>query len=151
MPYFICPNCAWRGNRLSRTEGFSDRPNACEKCGFGFIFELLEDYYPSPLAGIFVCDKSGRIIAFGKGAFTLSGFHEQELMGIDLEEALELRVPEDSKELPHRTAIEWGVRVLGKALTIRGASGAVLPVTGDFFPAYDDDGGLLVVFTPRVI
>jgi hypothetical protein len=25
----------------------------------------------------------------------------------------------------------------------------VKPVTGDFFPAYDDDGGLLVGLTPR--
>jgi hypothetical protein len=25
----------------------------------------------------------------------------------------------------------------------------VKPVTADFFPAYDDDGGLLVAITPR--
>ena len=92
VPYFICPSCAWRGNRTSRTAGFSDRPLACEKCGFGFLFELMDDYFPSPLAGIFVCDQQGRVLAFGHGARELSGFNEDELMGSDLSEALELQV-----------------------------------------------------------
>lgn len=153
MPYFICPRCAWRGTKVSLTAGFSDRPVGCEKCGFGFLFELLEDYFPSPLAGVFVCDKEGRILAFGKGAAELVGFDEDELMGIDLEEALELRVEngDSPDELPHKTAVEWGVRVMGKTMTMRVSSGAVTAVTGDFFPAYDDDGGLLAVFTPRPV
>lgn len=154
MPYFICPRCAWRGNRLSRTEGFSDRPAACETCGFGFLFELMEDLYPSPLAGIFVCDQQGRILALGRGALALAGFDEDELIGIDLEEALELRLVGESAaddKPPHLTALEWGVRVLGKTMTIRIADGSVTAVTGDFFPAYDDDGGLLAVFTPRSV
>ncbi|MCW2955708.1 MAG: putative sensor protein [Thermoleophilia bacterium] len=150
MPYFICPSCAWRGNRTSRTEGFSDRPVACERCGFGFLFELLDDYFPSPRSGIIVCDQQGRVLAFGGGARELTGFSEGELMGVDLAEALELRVP-DEPELrpPHETALEWGARVLGKPMTMRVASGKVELVTGDFFPAYDQDGGLLSVFTPR--
>jgi hypothetical protein len=41
--------------------------------------------------------------------------------------------------------------VLDKPMTMRLASGKVEPVTGDFFPAYDDDGGLLAVLTPRSI
>ena len=150
MPYFICPRCTWRGTKVSRTEGFSDRPRGCEKCGWGFLFELLDDYFPSPLAGIFVCDQQGRILAFGKGADVLAGFDEDELMGVDLEEALELRV-EGEEEHPHKTALEWGVRVLGKMMSLRAADGAVRTVTGDFFPAYDNDGGLLAVFTPRSV
>ncbi|MCW2928606.1 MAG: putative sensor protein [Thermoleophilia bacterium] len=150
MPYFICPSCAWRGARTSRTAGFTDRPAACERCGFGFLFELLDDYFPSPLAGIFVCDQQGRILAFGRGARELSGFDEQELMGSDLADALELRVPDEpDAQAPHLTALEWGARVLGKQMTLHDAAGKDLPVTGDFFPAYDDDGGLLASFTPR--
>lgn len=149
VPYFICPKCAWRGTRVSRTEGFSDRPAACERCDFGFLFELMDDYFPSPLAGIFVCDQQGRVLALGHGAFTLTGFTESELIGIDLEDALELRVVDDEQSQPHLTAIEWGVRVLGKPMTMRVSNGKVAPVVGDFFPAYDDDGGLLAVFTPR--
>lgn len=112
----------------------------------------MDDYFPSPLAGIFVCDQQGRVIAFGKGAQELSGFDEEELMGMDLSEALELRVPgEPNADDPHKTALEWGARVLGKPMSMRVASGTVELVTGDFFPAYDDDGGLLAAFTPRTI
>lgn len=150
VPYFICPSCAWRGTRTSRTQGFSDRPAACERCGFGFLFELMDDYFPSPLAGVFVCDQQGRILAFGKGAAELVGFSEPELMGVDVSDALELRVEDDAAATPpHATALEWGVRVLGKPMTLRAASGDIARVTGDFFPAYDHDGGLLAVFTPR--
>ena len=150
VPYFICPRCAWRGNRLSTTEGFSDRPVGCANCGFGFLFELMDDYFPSPLAGIFVCDQQGRILAFGLGADTVSGFDEDELLGVPITEALELRA--DGEAADHvATAIEWGVRVMGKPMTLRHAEGEVRPVTGDFFPALDDDGGLLAVFTPRPI
>jgi len=28
-------------------EGFSDEPVACHSCGFGFLFELMDDYYPA--------------------------------------------------------------------------------------------------------
>lgn len=112
----------------------------------------MDDYFPSPLAGIFVCDQQGRVIAFGRGARELTGFDEHELMGVDLAEALELRVPDEPDATqPHETALEWGARVLGKQMTMRVASGSVELVTGDFFPAYDDDGGLLAAFTPRSV
>jgi PAS domain-containing protein len=118
----------------------------------------MDDYFPSPLAGIFICDQQGRILGFGKGAEVLSGFEEDELMGADLEDALELRMdeaaapePTPDGDPPHKTALEWGVRVMGKQMTFRAADGLVKTVTGDFFPAYDDDGGLLAVFTPRSV
>ena len=44
---------------------------------------------------------------------------------------------------------EWGVRKLGQELAIRTRAGLEKEVTADFFPAYDDDGGLLVALTPR--
>ena len=44
---------------------------------------------------------------------------------------------------------EWGVRKLGQQLEIRTSAGLAKDVTADFFPAYDDDGGLLVALTPR--
>lgn len=109
----------------------------------------MDDYYASPLAGILVCDQQGRILAFGHGAQVLTGYAEDELMGADLEVALELRVDGEAGEQPHKTALEWGVRVQGKPMELRASDGVVRQVTGDFFPAYDNDGGLLVVFTPR--
>ena len=49
---------------------------------------------------------------------------------------------------PAETAVEWGVRRMGQRLTIRMRSGASRAMIGDFFPAYDEDGGLLVALSP---
>jgi hypothetical protein len=38
---------------------------------------------------------------------------------------------------------------MGQKLELRSRVGHVKPVTADFFPAYDEDGGLLVGLTPR--
>jgi hypothetical protein len=50
---------------------------------------------------------------------------------------------------PVALSLEWGVRRLGEQLEVRTRSGQDKPVVGDFFPAYDEDGGLLVGLTPR--
>ena len=124
----------------------------CDRCGFGFLFELMDDYYPGPNTGLVVCDRDGRVLASGRGVFELTGFSEQEVMGIDVGEALGLEVDgadDPAAPPPHLTAIEWGVRVMDKPMTLEVASGRRIPVTGEFFPAYDSDGGLLAVFTPR--
>jgi hypothetical protein len=44
--------------------------------------------------------------------------------------------------------LEWGVRALGKQATLRTDSDLPAHATADLFPAYDDDGGLLLVLTP---
>ena len=41
------------------------------------------------------------------------------------------------------------MRRLDEKLELRTRAGHVKPITADFFPAYDDDGGLLVALTPR--
>jgi hypothetical protein len=38
---------------------------------------------------------------------------------------------------------------MDQKLDMRSRVGNVKPVTADFFPAYDEDGGLLVGITPR--
>jgi hypothetical protein len=50
---------------------------------------------------------------------------------------------------PVQLALDWGVRRLGEQLEVRTRAGSRKPVTADVFPAYDDDGGLLVGLTPR--
>ena len=55
----------------------------------------------------------------------------------------------DEERNPAKLALEWGVRRLGEKLELRTRGGHRKAVTGDFFPAYDDDGGLLVAVTPR--
>jgi PAS domain S-box-containing protein len=148
VPYFICPNCKERSVDIDRQEGLYDEPVACHHCGFGFLFELMDDYYPAPSTGFVVCDQQGRILAAGRGVFELTGWSESDLIGADVVEALGLSGFEESRN-PTKLALEWGVRRLGELLELRARSGHRKPVTGDFFPAYDDDGGLLVALTPR--
>ena len=147
MPFFICPNCKQRSLDRDGKQGLLDQAVACERCGFGFLFELLDDYYPSPNAGLIACDRTGRILAAGRGVFELTGFREGELMGKDVVEALGLGGFSAQGD-PVALALEWGVRRLGERLDLRSRAGVVKPVVADVFPAYDEDGGLLVALAP---
>ena len=146
MPYFICPNCKRRVIDEDRREGLSHQPVGCTACGFGFLFELLDDYYPGPNTAFVVCDHDRRIIAVGRGILEATGYRERDVLGHEVMEAFGL-VAEDGQD-PAEVALEWGVRRLGQSLTMRMRSGTVRPVRADFFPAYDSDGGLLVALTP---
>ena len=41
------------------------------------------------------------------------------------------------------------MRVLDKPVTVHAEGDRAEPAKADIFPAYDDDGGLLLVLTPR--
>jgi PAS domain-containing protein len=144
VPFFICPNCKRRSVDSDGYEGFSTQAVQCRSCGFGFLFELLEDYYPAPGTGLVVCDREGRVLAAGRGVFELTGYGDRELLGRDLVSALSLS---DASAI--EVVREWGVRRLGQELAIRTRAGNDRPVVADFFPAYDEDGGMLVALTPR--
>jgi PAS domain-containing protein len=148
VPYFICPNCKNRSIDHDGLQELDNVPVACERCGFGFLFELMDDYYPAPNAGFVVCDAEGRIIASGRGVFELTGYAEQDLLGSNLVERLGLN-GWNGEQSPAAIALEWGVRRLGEHLRLRTRAGQEKAVTADFFPAYDEDGGLLVAITPR--
>ena len=87
---FICPNCGNRTSQTERTAGFRNLPKGCSKCGFGFLFELLDDYYPAPNAAFFVCDREGRIIGCGRGSFELTGLADENVIGRPAKEVLGL-------------------------------------------------------------
>jgi PAS domain S-box-containing protein len=148
LPFYICPNCKNRSIDDDGRQGLLRQAVHCERCGFGFLFEILEDYYPAPTAGLVACDKAGRILAAGRGVFELTGYREQELMGKDVVEAFGLQGFEASAN-PIAFALEWGVRRLGEQLELRSRAGQLKPVTADVFPAYDEDGGVLVALAPR--
>jgi hypothetical protein len=148
VPYFICPNCKQRSVDHDGLQEIDNVPVACERCGFGFLFELMDDYYPGPNTGFIVSDRDGRILAAGRGVFELSGFREQELLGGDVVERLGLN-GWNGNQSPAAIALEWGVRRLGEQLVLRTRAGQTKAITADFFPAYDEDGGLLVAITPR--
>ena len=147
MPHFICPNCKERSIDIDEKEGFFDEAPSCHRCGFGFLFELMDDYYPAPTTGLVTCDQEGRILALGRGVFELSGWGEQEVLGNDVVSAFGLSGFEEEKN-PVKLSLEWGVRRLNEQLELRTRAGHVKRVVGDFFPALDDDGGLLVALTP---
>jgi len=148
VPYFICPNCKQRSIDHDRKQGLLDQAVACERCGFGFLFELLEDYYPAPTAGLVVCDADARVLAVGRGVFELTGFRDRDLIGQNVVQGLGL-AGFDANRDPVQLTLEWGVRRLGEQVELRTRAGQAKAVTADFFPAYDEDGGLLVALTPR--
>ena len=150
MPFFICPNCGNRELSADRTAGFSTRPKGCSKCGFGFVFELLDDYYPAPNAAFFVCDQQARVIDAGRGSFELTGLTDEDVIGRPVQEVLGLRwLQQTENGDPIDTSLEWGVRSLGKKVSVNAKGDLPAEAVADVFPAYDDDGGLLIVLTPE--
>ena len=69
-------------------------------------------------------------------------------MGKDVVDAFGLEGFEAGKN-PIAFALEWGVRRMGEHLELRSRAGKVKPVTADVFPAYDEDGGVLVALSAR--
>ena len=147
MPYFICPNCRRRSLDDDGRQGLTHQPVACASCGFGFLFEIMDDYYPAPGTGLLVCDGAGRVIAAGQGVFELTGYKEGDLLGHELMSTL--FEPEGEGPTPAALALEYGVRRFDQKLTLKTRAGLRKTVRADFFPAYDEDGGLLVAVAPR--
>jgi PAS domain-containing protein len=139
----------------------SARPKGCSKCGFGFVFELLDDYYPAPQAAFFTCDQEGRILEVGKNGFELTGLRDEDVIGRPVKDVLGLQWVDqgdggetadtdgDGVTDPIETTLEWGVRSLGKQVSVNAEGDLPAKAVADLFPAYDDDGGLLLVLTPK--
>jgi PAS domain-containing protein len=130
-----------------RTAGFTTRAKGCVKCGFGFLFELLDDYYPAPNAAFIVCDQDARVIGAGKGLRELTGLGEADVIGRPVRDVLGLQFENGDDHIG--TSLEWGVRVLDKAVVVHAEGDRPEPAKADIFPAYDEDGGLLLVLTPK--
>src|SRR5215212_977812 len=117
MPRFICPNCGDRSLSTERTAGFQNRARACKKCGFGFLFELLDDYYPAPNAAFFILDQQGRLIGTGRGARELTGLGDLDVIGRPVTEVLGLEFTGGDDHIG--PALGWGVRVLAREVTVQ--------------------------------
>src|SRR3712207_1496838 len=146
MPNFICPNCGNRSTGAERTAGFRQHARGCSNCGFAFLFELLDDYYPAPNAAFFVCDAEGRIIGCGRGSFELTGLATEQVIGRQVNEVLGLRFKDGDDYVS--TVLEWGVRQLDKPVEVNAEGDLPAKAKADLFPAYDEDGGMLLVLTP---
>ena len=161
MPFFICPSCGNRELSAERTAGLSSRPKGCPQCGSSYVFELLDDYYPAPGAAFFACDSETRVIEAGRGSFELTGLKTTEVIGRPVREVLGLQwidegdggkkadTDQDGRTDPIETTLEWGVRSLGKRVALEAEGDLPAEAVADVFPAYDEDGGLLLVLTPE--
>jgi hypothetical protein len=131
-----------------KTAGFRRETRGCSECGFGYMFELLDDYYPAPNAAFFAIDADGKVLDCGKGSFALTGLKTEQVIGQPVGDALGLKFEDGTDHVS--TALEWEVRVQGKPVEV--TAGAVAHSTkavADLFPAYDDEnGGLLIVLRP---
>ena len=87
--YFICPHCGYRSMGTDRNAGFRREARGCERCGFAYLFELLDDYYPAPNAAFFACDRDGRIVDCGKGSFELTGLKTEQVIGRPVSERVQ--------------------------------------------------------------
>jgi PAS domain-containing protein len=143
---FICPNCGNRTTATERSAGFRRQARGCSKCGFAFLFELLDDYYPAPNAAFFVCDGQARVIGCGRGSRELTGLSDEKVIGRRVHDVLGLAFPGGEDHVG--VVLEWGVRQLGKDVTLNAEGDLPAKAVADLFPAYDDDGGLLLVLTP---
>ena len=143
---FICPSCGNRSAATDRTAGFTRQAKGCAKCGFGFLFELLDDYYPAPNAAFFVCNQQGQVIGCGRGSFELTGLDDERVIGRDVNDVLGLVFDGGTDHVS--TVLEWGVRALDKPVQVNAEGDLPAKAKADLFPAYDDDGGLLLVLTP---
>jgi PAS domain-containing protein len=146
LPYFICPNCRQRSIDHDRREDLTNEAVGCAHCGFGFLFELLDDYYPAPNAAFFVCDQQGRVIGCGRGSRELTGLSDEKVIGRPVQDVLGLDFPGEQDAVA--IVLEWGVRQLGKDVVVNAEGDLPARAVADLFPAYDDDGGLLLVLTP---
>jgi len=146
VPHFICPNCKERSVDTDGLEGLYNETVACHRCGFGFLFELLDDYYPAPNAAFFVCDQAGRIIGCGRVSRELTGLSDEKVIGREVREVLGLDF--ECGEDHVGTVLEWGVRQLGKGVTVNAEGDLPAKAVADLFPAYDDDGLAELTYSP---
>jgi PAS domain-containing protein len=131
----------------SRKQGFRNEDRGCEKCGFAYLFELLDDYYPAPNAAFFACDREGRVVDCGRGSFELTGVKTEQAIGQPVKDVLGLRFADGTDHVA--TVLEWEVRVQGKPVEVHAEHDFRTRAVADMFPAYGDEaGGLLLVLTP---
>ena len=135
------PNCQDRAIDADGLEGLSHQAVGCRRCGFGFVFQLLDDYYPHPDAGL-VGVRQGQSRARRRPgrvrADRLPRARPDRSPGARGARAARLRDGTD----PVATSSEWGVRQLGNvAAMLRHASGREKTVMLRRLPRAGRDGG----------
>ena len=90
-------NAAPEQTTVTAPPASATRPRGCDKCGYGFVFELLDDYYPASGAAFFVCDQEARIIGCGRGSYELTGLTDIDVFGRPVRDVLGLEFSDDRR------------------------------------------------------
>ena len=86
------------------------------------------------------------MIGCGRNSFAFTGLEEEDVIGQRVEQVLGLSFANGDD--PVATVLEWGVRALEIPVSVAGERDVAAGAKADIFPAYDDEGGLLLVLTP---
>jgi len=86
------------------------------------------------------------VIGCGRGSRELTGLSDEKVIGRPVGDVLGLNF--DGGQDHVGVVLEWGVRQLGKDVVVNAEGDIPAKAVADLFPAYDDDGGLLLVLTP---
>ena len=143
---FICPNCGSAYDRGRPPAGLPQPATRLLEVRLRLPVRAARRLLPGPNAAFFVCDQNGRIIGCGRGSRELTGLSDEKVMGREVREVLGLDFEGGADHVG--TVLEWGVRQLGKAVVVNAEGDLPAKAVADLFPAYDDDGGLLLVLTP---
>ena len=76
----------------------------------------------------------------------MTGLDDQKVIGRPVNDVLGLRFGDGDD--PVGTVLEWGVRKLRQPVEVNAEGDLPARATADLFPAYDDDGGMLLILTP---
>ncbi len=87
------------------------------------------------------------MIGCGNGSFELTGLNDEKVIGRPVADVLGLQFAEGDDVVG--TVLEWGVRALDKEVEVNAEGDLPARAKADLFPAYDEDGGLLLILTPE--
>ena len=86
------------------------------------------------------------MIGCGRGSRELTGLSDEKVIGRPVKDVLGLNFQGGQDHVA--VVLEWGVRQLGKDVVVNAEGDLPAKAVADMFPAYDEDGGLLLVLTP---
>ena len=139
VPYFICPTCSRRQTRcrLNGAGRRASRPGGrAAACGFGFLFELMDDYYPAAEHRLRrLRPRCARVLATGRGVFELTGYREPDLPRRGLSTRLRPETGLRRGESRRSRARVGRAPARSSCSSCARAPGSRSSVTADFFPA----------------
>ena len=125
-----------------RTAGFRNSPRAARTAASDSCSSCSTTTTRRPTRPSSSATSRAAIIGCGRGSRELTGLSDEKMIGRPVNEVLGLDFQDGDD--PVGVALEWGVRQLAKPVTVHAEGDLPAKAVADLFPAYDDDGGLLL-------